>query len=338
MREMMRFRKRGFTLIELLVVIAIIAVLIALLLPAVQQAREAARRSQCKNNLKQLGLAFHNYVDSCGRFPINGNVWGSAPWPGNMGGWNSQGSHLVQILPYIDQAPLYNGINFSGADPSGQTVAGRVVGQTPVSVFFCPSDDHLVNGVNQQTSYVGSIGPVWMQSNTGCNMSTIVGTGDTNGDGEDWFGTGGTPYGAVRTDSPDERWSPGPVARSQWSARIAQITDGTSQTIMIGEIRGWCSDHMAGSNWAHSNAIWFATTAPLNFPTCPGEKGVPIGGGSGCNGLASWNTSMGFKSRHVGGAHFTFCDGSVKFLSDNINYVTYQKLGGRNDAQTVGDY
>ena len=130
------FKNRGFTLIELLVVIAIIAILIALLLPAVQQAREAARRSQCKNNLKQLGLATHNYHDSHNVFPIShGDT-------GNSFGWRAM------ILPYVDQSPLYNKINFNG----NIVDAGNLeIAQTPLGLFHCPSDPSAnnVSGGNQ---------------------------------------------------------------------------------------------------------------------------------------------------------------------------------------------
>src|SRR5258708_32643789 len=124
-----RRKAKGFTLIELLVVIAIIAVLVALLLPAVQQAREAARRSQCKNNLKQLGLAHHNYHDVSGRFAQNINIiWTGPPYTTANRSWGgSQASHLVNLLPYLDQSPLYNGINFSLAGttkPWAQIVGG----------------------------------------------------------------------------------------------------------------------------------------------------------------------------------------------------------------------
>jgi prepilin-type processing-associated H-X9-DG protein len=128
------------------------------------------------------------------------------------------------------------------------------------------------------------------------------------------------------------------VARSAWSARIAEIPDGTSTTIAIGEVRGWCSDHLAAADWAHVNALWFAVTAPINFPTCPGENGVPISPPAGCNHNASWNGSMGFKSRHEGGAHFCLADGAVRFISENIDYLTYQKLGDRHDNQVVGEF
>ena len=128
-------------------------------------------------------------------------------------------------------------------------------------------------------------------------------------------------------------------ARSTWAANIDEIRDGTSNTIAMGEVRGWCSGFLWRKSWAKSEGLWFATTAPINFPTCPGEDGVPNDenfGGSGCNNKEnSWNTSMGFKSEHAGGCQFVFCDGSVHFISETIDHKTYQALGDRRDRQVI---
>lgn len=331
-----RFLKRrcGFTLIELLVVIAIIAVLIALLLPAVQQAREAARRSQCKNNLKQLGLAMHNYHDTHNCFPPNQGNLGYPTW-----GTNGKGTHLVQLLPYIDQAPLYTAIDFNVVgQPFNLTLpSGQLFRSVSLPVLACPSDDRpTLNGDRALTNYAGSIGTAWQQSNNGCNLATIVGAGDTNGDGEDWFGNGGTTAGLVRTDYPDPRGCSGMIARSAWNCKLRDVTDGPSNTIMMGEIRPMCDRDFTAQGWVYSDALWMATTGPINFPTCPNDPGYNT---SPCtqNG-GNWNTTMGFKSRHVGGAHFVMGDGAVRFLSQNVNHVTYQKLGDRHDNQPVGDF
>lgn len=329
-----RIKSRGFTLIELLVVIAIIAVLIALLLPAVQQAREAARRSQCKNNLKQLGLAMHNYADAYGGFPPQQGNLGTAVW-----GTNGKGTHLVQLLPMIDQAPMYNRINFqSTTEPYATTLTnGTLLRATSLAVLTCPSDDRpTTHNGNALTNYAGSIGTAWQQSSNGCNLTSIVGAGDTNGDGEDWFGNGGTPFGLVRTDYPDNRGCSGFVARSGWLCRIRDITDGTSMTIMFGEIRPMCDNDFTAQGWVYSDALWMATTAPINFPTCPNDPGF---GSSPCRqNSGNWNTTMGFKSKHVGGVHFAMGDGAVRFISNNINHATYQMLGDRHDNQVVGEF
>ena len=131
----------------------------------------------------------------------------------------------------------------------------------------------------------------------------------------------------------------GVFARSTWAARFKQISDGTSKTIAMGEVRGWCSGFLWNLGWADSEGLWFATTAPINFPTCPGENGVPNNpgvGGTGCQDTQNaWNVTMGFKSSHSGRAQFVFCDGSVHFLSDGIDQTTYQALGDRHDGVSV---
>lgn len=318
-------RQRGFTLIELLVVIAIIAVLIALLLPAVQQAREAARRSQCKNNLKQLGVALHNYHDTHNILPVDGNAVGF--------GAGTKASPLVGLLPFMDQGPMFNGINFSSATANWQAALQDAnpmpYWQTVVPAYTCPSDTSArisgANGVNG-----------WANASYGCNIGAqnlcgqscqpyAPGGGWPNG----FFGTGNACF----SDSMDPSQLSGVFSRYAWAARLRDVTDGLSNTIFMGEVRPECSDH-ARHGWANVNSLWFATTAPLNYPTCPGDPNF----GTGCNADANWNTSQGFKSRHVGGAHLLLGDGAVRFVTQNVNYATYQRLGDRRDNQTVGDF
>lgn len=360
-------RRRAFTLIELLVVIAIIAILIALLLPAVQQAREAARRTQCKNNLKQLGLAMHNYHDVFNRFASNINIiWSGPPFTTANRGWGgSQASHLVLLLPYIEQAPLYTSINFANSaviKPWNTNVNGKLLNEIVIPGFICPSESReslLATQVNDpngattnppraMTNYAGCTGSTFQASLTGCNLSSIVGNGgplyDPNDDGEDWFGRA-TLGQHARTDTPSPSNISGVIPRSSWAAGIKDITDGTSNTILMGEVRGACSDALGywgpggGGGWADSESLWFSTTAPINFPTCPGENGIPPRGAvPACNSVRSWNTSMGFKSQHVGGAQFLLCDGSVRFISQNIDHNTYQMLGDRWDGFVVGEF
>lgn len=309
--------KRGFTLIELLVVIAIIAVLIALLLPAVQQAREAARRSQCKNNLKQLGLALHNYHDNFNRFPST--IFSTAAWSGE-----EKGTYLVQILPYVDQAPLYNKINFRAPNIDGQTdpTTGTLFRSMIIPVYVCPTDTSPNPwGDRAKTNYAASMGNQAMPSASGC----------TPYQGND-FGTGPAGHG----NTPDPNQISGPFSRVNYGAKIAELTDGTSNIIMMGEIRPNCGDHTV-NGWYHFNAPWVATTGPINFPiSCYGEPAVPSA--TACNATNAWNTTQAFKSKHVGGCHFVLGDGAVRFISENINYLTYQALGDRRDGRVVGDF
>jgi prepilin-type N-terminal cleavage/methylation domain-containing protein/prepilin-type processing-associated H-X9-DG protein len=346
--------RRAFTLVELLVVIAIIGILIALLLPAVQAAREAARRIQCSNNLKQLGLALHNYHDAFKTFPCNINRVTQYVYKSGESESRDWASHLVHLLPFIEQSAMYDGIDFKlNVRPADQWIGGKQLDQYVVSAFVCPSDSGGYQNNLAMTNYAGSIGAQIMQSGSGCSMASIVGTGgaeyDPDDDGEDWFGgtdtapqCNGAGPGNIRSDCPYPAQISGVFARSTWAASLAEIRDGTSNTIAMGEVRAWCSGHLWRKSWARSEGLWFATTAPINFPTCPGENGVandPNQGGTGCNDKEnSWNTNMGFKSTHPSGAMFVFCDGSVHFLSDSINHTTYQALGDRRDGVPVSDY
>jgi len=319
------FRPRGFTLIELLVVIAIIAVLVALLLPAVQQAREAARRSQCKNNLKQLGLAMHNYHDTFRKFPIGGWVGGQEV---------DLGSYLTRILPYVDQAPLYNMINFSiNVDsqvlPFGPA-PGTQIQTVLLPIYFCPSDDggpifftsQNYNGKPRaKTNYTGTIGNHNTNGNQSC--ATAWNLLNTNG--------------AVQNgDTRDPGRISGVLLKQPGCNGLEAVTDGTTNTILMGEIRPACSTHQQ-DGWHDSNAFWTLTENGINFPTCPGEPGFT---GTNCNqpGNNAWGTANGFRSRHVGGAQFVLCDGSCRFISQNVNLLTFQKLGDRRDGQVVGDF
>ncbi len=350
-----RVRSRSaFTLIELLVVIAIIAVLIALLLPAVQQARESARRSQCKNNLKQLGLALQNYADSAKQFSISVFETGSS---GSSQTWweNEKGTHLVGLLPYVDQAPLWKQIDFvnPAADPAGrpriddQPISGKKFRSHLIPGYICPTDPNSNisdGGDRMKTNYAGSMGNQRMDTWYGaheCQLGApaIYGPGAPTAPGN-LFGNGAAGHGNSYNPSDIS----GVFSRVNWSAKFANITDGTSQVILMGEIVPNCGDH-SRNGWYHWNAPWIATTAPINYPIkCVYETGWsdPVGSASGpateCNHWQNWTTSQGFKSRHKGGAHFVFCDGSTRFLSENINYRLYQQLGDRKDGRPISNF
>ena len=302
-------RRSAFTLIELLVVIAIIAVLIALLLPAVQQAREAARRSQCKNNLKQYGLALHNYHDTYGMFAIGGTAYTTPEV-----GWQ------IRILPYIDQAPLFMQLNFSAYIPN-QLLNGKEAQAHTAPYAMCPTDtsERLIGGA-AQTSYCGSQGSQGNVSNGGdCGPFQTYALQPTN-----------------NGDTQDASLISGMFSRSGASIRMSSVTDGTSNTIMVGEILPKCHDHTGGM-W-HFNGMGNAhasTIVPINtMNTCDNsDPSLP------CRAKDKWNYSWGFRSQHVGGAHFLLVDGSVRFLSQNMNHAqVYQRLGGRADGQVVGEF
>jgi len=320
----------GFTLVELLVVIAIIGVLVALLLPAVQAAREAARRTQCNNNLKQLGIALHNYHDVMGQFPTGTfNCNPDNPGTGSCGGgfgyiWEAgahrKGSVLVKLLPYVEQGALFDKIDFR-LDAEAQ-LASQGFGRGEIKMYRCPSDTYTGASVGQ-SNYAPSIGNQAMPGQGG---------GCASYPGND-FGQGPVGHGSTESSSQTS----GCFSRYSFSSRFADIVDGTSNVIAMGEIRPFCGDHHRGG-WMNANALWTATTAPINFPTCPGEKQGTSSGSFTCYHFANWQTSQGFKSRHPGGAQFVFADGSVHFLPQTITYLTYQRLGDRRDGQPVGNY
>jgi prepilin-type N-terminal cleavage/methylation domain-containing protein len=332
LEQVMPRAKRGFTLIELLVVIAIIAVLIALLLPAVQQAREAARRSQCKNNLKQIGLALHGYHETNNVLPMG---YGGVPYSntGSLWGWGTM------ILPFVDQAPLFN--TLSQAPGGTSTAGGTGVGfgaimtslpanqsvQTSLPVYRCPSD-------------------------TGSNLVTFPINGSVAGT---TFIFGRSNYPAVSGGSPPNTSVGGLVTvdgafTESSSRRFRDFTDGLSNTFMIGERR---SPATVGGLYTGGDTMW----AGSNDDVAPPWQGYAAAQGF-CDPASPLNLKsatapsnssaipyFSFSSQHVGGAHFVMGDGSVRFISDSIATgpsrtagSTYQNLASLNDGQVLGEF
>ena len=302
------FKNRGFTLIELLVVIAIIAILIALLLPAVQQAREAARRSQCKNNLKQLGLATHNYHDSHNVFPIShGDT-------GNSFGWRAM--------------ILYNKINFNG----NIVDAGNLeVAQTPLGLFHCPSDPSAnnVSGGNQ----------VW---SNWCFPASCPAASRNNIAVTTYKGVDGRAYDQSLTASPmphgmfDRRMGlqasggGNSLITPNRTMKMRDVLDGTSNVLFVGENS---PGFHAWSSWAAWHSP-MTTAFPINHPFAVwGDAQTRIS--SGAHG---WIDGFAASSYHEGGAHFLMVDGSVHFFSENMDFLTYQQLGHPMDGLPVGGF
>lgn len=349
--------------------IAIIGVLVALLLPAIQAARESARRSQCTNNLRQIGLGMLNHESAKKRFAQNEQyVWKKDGQTGRR----DLASHLVMVAPYIEATGLYGQLNLDPTAPKvpgDQIVQGVPLRQMSLPVYRCPSDDktgvidpmtRFPNEWNSlirpavagtpnligTTSYAGSMGAQLMGWG-GCNVKTLVGyTGNDYGKnsvypGDDWFNTTSQRTACnnaanERGDCPDPNTISGVFSRSAWAASIREIEDGASNTIMMGEIRPSTSAFNWIHGWTLSEGMWFATTAPLNFETDPEVLGTPL---PVCRRWdRDFNTAHGFKSRHTGGVNFVFCDGSMHFLADGIDYTTYQRLGARNDGEAVGSF
>lgn len=337
--------RRGFTLIELLVVIAIIAVLISLLLPAVQQAREAARRTQCRNNLKQIGLALHTYHDSNSVLPmgLSDSVWGNAEITGDGWAWGAA------ILPYVDQATLFNRFDFTTNPYMGTPTTGnQALIATPLAVFSCPSDVKPAADPNNKGNANAGRG-----STATATSSYMASAGPF--EGSPCIQNGNTPIPGPRNIG---------LFLVNTSRNFRDVTDGLSNTIAVGEVR-WipsgtdsssaaygsdrqyiyghvttgggpkCDNNGVNNNGFHLHARW--TRQKLNGPL-----------------LGAANLERSFHSTHVGGAHFLMGDGAVRFISENINhsatnfvanlsnlggpYGTYQQLAAINDGQVTGDF
>ena len=324
---MRRLRTAGFTLIELLVVIAIIAILIALLLPAVQQAREAARRTQCKNNFKQLGLALHNYHDTHGVFPYAvANQGYDAP-----GQVVTNHKGFIGLLPYFDQGPLFNQFNLNWATGTHNNSGGILVGGTDPAVntnlnlsktilpmLLCPSD----NG----SQYEPINGPTY-----GCGVAnsarssyqfSVLSVGWNSFPAGNWDGEALTTRRLFGCNS---------------RARMRDVKDGTSNSIAMTETTLEVDDGRTG-NWACANHVGygvdFGAARGINMWLCCAWRSPPNQQSQiGRNGEHSEPGSL-----HDGGCHVLMGDGAVRFISQNIDSSTRVRLASISDGQTLGEF
>ncbi len=312
------FVRRGFTLVELLVVIAIIGILVGLLLPAVQAAREAARRMQCSNNLKQIGLSLHNYHDTFNALPAGsgGTVNSAGKFYGH--GWTWHAS----LLPYIEQSTLYNAIqgpdgfgNENGSQNAGKPL---IVQATILSTFWCPSQPDVQNGPAkngyQSSNYNGNMGTRIGNGNDNCICTGIATTADMQT----------KPWGCMNGNG---------IFYILSKTRFGDVSDGLSNTIFVSEVGDSGGEILGIFSAGSDRRAMFSTGADANPPTemteylIAAEGNDPINGGSE-EAAGSW---------HVGVAQFAFGDGSIHFLSENMNMATYQAISTRAGGEVIGE-
>jgi prepilin-type N-terminal cleavage/methylation domain-containing protein/prepilin-type processing-associated H-X9-DG protein len=316
--------RRAFTLIELLVVIAIIAVLIGLLLPAVQKVRDAAARAQCQNNLKQIGLAMHDYHDTYKKLPGQ---------TANNGNSCCYGTWQMSILPDVEQSALWSMYqNYGNVLATGLTYeqkANLLVTSQRLSIFTCPAD--LPNAPKSGT-YNGVTYNITQQ-----NYLVNVGNID--------YAQGGD--GALPDQPAGLVFLGAPFSRSA-QFRLTEITDGTSNTLMAAEVnQGQGQDFRGLTWWAEGSGftVYRTPNSPLwdyisngnGAPGCVPTSQNPLNADCHAQPSPNWNVFTA-RSRHTGGVNVVFCDGSCHFISNSVAWTTWQALGTSRGGEVVGDY
>lgn len=353
MRQMSFLRRagRGFTLIELLVVIAIIAILIALLLPAVQQAREAARRTQCKNNMRQIGLAFHNYHDTHNRFPQPAMI-GLTVSSGLV--IRSGASWCTMLLPYIEQANVYNNYN-SNMAPHDPVNAAAVA--TVIQGFMCPSVPRTGTTFQLNIPAGTDLDGGGAFPALGAPIAMLAGVLDYDTLDGVRSGFNSVAYAGQTPAAAREGWG-------TWSIRVIDVpsyssggkggqmrdfTDGTSNTILVGEVANRTQLYRKGKQISAPDPEAIAqsmTGSGMWADIFKGDTwvdgrlfdGTTTGSGGPCAINCSNSRTAGLYSWHVGGAHITLADGSARFISENISAYTLAALITRSGGEILGEF
>lgn len=293
--------RRGFTLVELLVVIAIIGVLVALLLPAVQSARESARRMQCSNNLKQLGLAIHNYHDVFLAFPIN-----TLPNSGPAPNWNDNSgfkhwSWMSRVLPFMEQQSLYQSLNVGDNTlrQSQQFIA------TQIKTYLCPSDDYSKRGPRTDGHNLANLSPPLPLGQT--NYRGVSGSNWQWGDAR-W-----NPVRSIDSSADGLLVGDGIFYRVDYlrPRRMAMIGDGLSNTSMVGEDLPQLNTHCS---WPYANHTQGTCAIWPNAKQANGKNFPPT----------DWPNVYSFHSQHPSGLNFAFADGAVTFVTNNVDIAIYR--------------
>jgi len=371
----MTLRRRpptGFTLIELLVVIAIIAVLIALLLPAVQAAREAARRSQCTNNLKQIGLAIHNYLSSAGSMPSGAALQpfdvgftyipSTGAYTGNISNWGCWSAQGL-MLPYLEQGPLYNAINFSFGLDYNRNTTNQVTGyqinstvfNTTLAAYGCPSDNNFnkvkSNGGVNNNSYHASMGTsTYSTSGVGAPVTglfgyqTLVNMADITDGSSNTIAFAEALVGDTNANSLARNMATGNIAGNN---NLSQQYDPSSfpnaLNLLKVEIQACNAALISGPRLNDRGYRWgMGCTGWTMFQTFVGPNGGGLAKFNSCRvrtccatGQAEHDHYNNASSNHPGGVNVTMGDGSVRFIKDTINLPTWWALGTKSNGEVL---
>jgi prepilin-type N-terminal cleavage/methylation domain-containing protein/prepilin-type processing-associated H-X9-DG protein len=306
-----RLRAAGFTLVELLVVIAIIGILVALLLPAVQSARESARRSQCQNNFHQVGVALHNYHAAQNKFP-EGQINDLVPTYYHAPGW------AAKLLPFMELSTVFDGFA-NGARDNIIDAGVREVGGILVDAYLCPSDIADSTWVEVSSSF--NVGPGPNDDYRRSNMAGVAGA-------YLWI-----KDGTISQCRPNARG----MMINKRALKTKDCLDGTSNTMIVGEVTGGRGSHPSlGEAWiGHTWIGW--NLQDVSRGSVPGGRNDSIDpfDGDGGNRHQEFYTESGFSSFHPGGCHFLYTDGSVQFLGEDSNQSLLHALSTRADGETI---